>query len=259
MPARPVQSVSNTELYDRWAEVYDTDGNILQSIDDQLLPALLTEAFSQRPADEKISLTELGCGTGRNTSKLVQAPYTSQIRSVTALDLSAAMLEIAAANVAAANQSSREDGRGTSVRFVQYDALHPSLEPETAELVLSTLVLEHLPLDVFFKTVRSFLNPNPRFGGGLVVLTNMHADMGRQSQAGFVDIQTGEKIRGTSFVYEIHEVVQEAERWGFEVVGDVQERMVHEEDVASGVVGERGRKWVGVNVWFGCILRLQGL
>ena len=87
----------------------------------------------------------------------------------------------------------------------------------------------------------------------------MHAEMGRLGQAGFVDETSGVKVRGQSFVYEIEEVLEEGKRWGFEVVGKVQERGVKEENVGEGrVVGERGRKWIGVKCWFGMVLRLSG-
>ena len=85
----------------------------------------------------------------------------------------------------------------------------------------------------------------------------MHADMGRISQAGFLDEDTGEKIRGDSFIYEIEEILEEARKWGFILEGEVQEREVREEDVGEGrLLGKRGRKWVSIKVWFGMVLRL---
>lgn len=132
----------------------------------------------------------------------------------------------------------------------------------TADLVISTLVLEHLPLDVFFKTVRGFM----REEGGVLVLTGMHAEMGRRSRAGFVDVDKsgGErKVQGSSFVYEVEEVLVEGKKWGFAVDGEVGERAVCEEDVGedlegSALLGKRGRKWVGCKVWFGCVMRFEG-
>jgi len=92
-----------------------------------------------------------------------------------------------------------------------------------------------------------------------VVITNMHAEMGRKSQAGFMDEETGSKVQGESFVYEVEEVLEEARRWGFELVGDVGERGVGLEDLETSVVGERGKKWVGVKCWFGMVLKLEGV
>lgn len=91
-----------------------------------------------------------------------------------------------------------------------------------------------------------------------MVITNMHAEMGRKSQAGFVDEETGNKVRGESFVYEINEVLEEARRWGFELVGEVGERGVEMEDLEKGVIGHRGKKWVGLKCWFGMVLEMKG-
>jgi SAM-dependent methyltransferase len=281
-PSRPIKSVTNAELYNRWAkvcaytihfyvmrvlgltsqQVYDTDGNILQSIDDLMLPALLDQVFALLPPDLPITITELGCGTGRNTVKLISPSLPSpQITSIAALDLSPGMLAVAKErcqnyiSTKAANKISAPP----VVDFHDFDALNPesSLEIEAlqgkADIVLSTLVLEHLPLDVFFRTVQSFLK-----AGGYFLLTNMHADMGNISQAGFVDEVTGEKIRGHSFAHEISEVIDEGSKWGFEVVGEVGERAIEADDLGV-VVGERGKKWVGIKVWFGFVMRLSAV
>lgn len=122
-------------------------------------------------------------------------------------------------------------------------------------MVLSTLVLEHLSLDVFVRTIRSLLKKD----GGYAVITNMHAEMGRVSQAGFVDGETGKKVRGESCVYEVQEVLGEAKRWGFELVGEIEERGVRQDDIGEGkLMSERGRKWIGTKCWFGFVLRLPG-
>ena len=84
----------------------------------------------------------------------------------------------------------------------------------------------------------------------------MHAEMGRKGQAGFVDEATGIKVRGTSYNYEVGEVVEEGRNWGFSVIGELVERGVEESDVGR-VVGERGRKWVGCRCWFGVVMRFE--
>jgi hypothetical protein len=144
--------------------------------------------------------------------------------------------------------------------FNEFDALHPAKFPlvapllGTADLVLSTLVLEHLPLSQFFRAVKGLLKPGP----GYLVLTNMHADMGRRGQAGFVDEATGEKIRGDSYVYEVQEVLEEGRKWGFDLEGPVFERGVGEEDVGDGrLLGPRGKKWIGCMCWFGFVMKLE--
>jgi SAM-dependent methyltransferase len=240
-------------------KVYDTDGNILQSIDDLMLPALIDHVFALVPSDLPITITEVGCGTGRNTVKLLSPKFSlPQISSIAALDLSPGMLTVAkerCGNYLTANASGSLLAPPV-IKFYEFDALNqePSHEIKAlegkADLVLSTLVLEHLPIDVFFRAVKLFLKPT----GGYVLLTNMHAEMGRISQAGFLDESTGEKIRGHSYAHEISEVIEEGGKWGFEVVGEVGERVIQQTDVGT-IVGERGKKWIGVNVWYGFVMR----
>jgi SAM-dependent methyltransferase len=259
--SRPIQSVSNTELYNRWAKVYDTDGNILQAIDDHLLPSLLASLSPKFPSSSALTVTELGAGTGRNTLKLLD-PATSRllIAKIHALDLSPGMLDVARERC---STSIGETGTEMpKVDFLEYDAINPSVFPAVraiegkADVVLSTLVLEHLPLSTFFGAAKSFLKEDR----GYLVLTNMHAHMGSLSQAGFVDEETGEKIRGSSYNYEIAEVLEEAKKWGFVLEGITQEREVGEEDVGEGrLLGGRGKKWIGVKVWFGMVLSLDGV
>jgi SAM-dependent methyltransferase len=269
-PSRPVQSVTNIELYNRWAKVYDTDGNILQALDDALLPSLLSNAFSLISSTtgtipSPITITELGAGTGRNTVKLLDPFLPVPIARIVALDLSLSMLEIARQRCKKFTSTLPTTTPGSKVPeigFYEFDALHPSAFPSAnavegqADLVLSTLVLEHLPLPIFFSTAKKLLKKE----GGYFVVTNMHAEMGGKSQAGFMDEGTGEKVRGDSFVYEIEEVLEEGSKWGFEVVGPpVGERDVREEDVGEErLLGKRGMKWIGVKCWFGFVMRFGG-
>ena len=148
------------------------------------------------------------------------------------------------------------------VHFYGFDAFTPSNFPDVkkevegnADVILSTLVLEHLPISTFFKAAKSLLKES----GGCIVLTNMHAEMGRISQAGFVDGVTGDKIQGHSFVYEVQEVLEEGAIWGFVLEGAVGEREVRKEDIGEGkLLGARGKKWIGIKVWFGLVFRFKG-
>ncbi|TVY59482.1 putative methyltransferase [Lachnellula cervina] len=260
MASKPIHSIPTKDLYARWAKVYDSDGNILQSIDDHFLPSLLTQGFSL-VTSSPITITELGAGTGRNTVKLLQPREGVKIETLNALDLSPEMLSLAKSRCSAPSTST--SAPSPKVDFYEFDALQPSLFPEVqalegkAGLVLSTLVLEHLPLKTFFETAKRLLKPN-----GVLVMTNMHADMGRLSRAGFTDIDTESgnvkvKVQGDSFVYEIEEVLEVGREEGFEMLGEMLQRGVGEGDVGV-TVGERGVKWVGVSVWFGCVMRLGG-
>ncbi|OBT72909.1 hypothetical protein VF21_07767 [Pseudogymnoascus sp. 05NY08] len=251
-PTRQIASVSTAELYHRWAKVYDTDGNILQTTDDLCLPPLLANFLSLLPPTNA-KITELGCGTGRNTAKLLLPPSSTMLSSIHALDLSPSMLGIARQRCSSITAGSIAPTPSTE--FHVFDALSGAAPPDEAcgaNGVLSTLVLEHLPLYIFFGSVKKLLAKE----GGYLLVTNMHEEMGRRGQAGFVDVESGEKVRGVSFVYSIEEVLEEGRKWGFEVVGGVGERAVVEEDLK--VLGERGGKWVGCKVWFGGMFRFVG-
>jgi SAM-dependent methyltransferase len=255
---------------------YDTDGNILQAIDDTEIPSLLTQFFTllstTNPSPSNgLKITELGCGTGRNTSKLLHPPFISQIASIHGLDLSPEMLQMAqkrCSTLLSLPSPAIGPASPPTLTFHIYDALSQTPIPEEAQAadgIISTLVLEHLPLPVFFRTAASLLRKSPSSANapnrpGYLLLTNMHSEMGSRSQAGFVDDATGAKVCGESFVYSVDEMLREAERWGFSLVGGsgVRERGVGEGDLEAGVVGKRGWKWVGCKVWFGCVLRFGG-
>lgn len=106
---------------------------------------------------------------------------------------------------------------------------------------------------MFFRIIKTLLNPQ----GGVLVLTNMHAELGRRSQAGLM-LEEGVKLQGESSVYEVEKVVGE---------GEVAEREVREGDLkgskrglgdSGGVVDRwRGEKWVGCKVWFGFVMRFD--
>lgn len=254
----PVQHIATQEAYDQWAAVYDSDGNMLQAIDDielaKLLPYFL-ELVQDSTSTPTISLLDLGCGTGRNTRKLLDAALRQgRISTAIGLDFSKGMLDIAAEKL-----RGYSDGR---VRLEQCDCF-PTVNDPTAfpvpavpgltpiNGVISTLVLEHVPLKAYFSTLASILVP-----GGLALITNMHSDMGAKSQAGFVN-KDGVKVRGSSFAHTVQETVDEARRAGFQVE-HVMERMMTKDHVESGAVGERGWKWVGVKVWYDLVLRKVG-
>ncbi|KAI9792702.1 MAG: hypothetical protein M1816_001801 [Peltula sp. TS41687] len=275
---RPTIYLPTVEAYDRWAEVYDTDDNMLQAIDTRelgsLLPSYLALVQTSTPQQQQqqLKIVDLGCGTGRNTLRLFEllnADATQpMVAVVVGLDASAKMLDVARRRwdeLCGGSFGKQGKKQRHEVTFEVFDAISataveagedaddvddrcsiPSVARD-ADGVLSTLVLEHLPLDVFFRTVHGMLKD-----GGYLLLTNMHHQMGALSQAGFVDPLSGEKIRPQSFVYRVDQVLEEAERWGMRLVGEVRERGVREEDV--DVLGSRGRKWVGTMVWFGMIL-----
>jgi SAM-dependent methyltransferase len=268
----PVQHIPTQQAYDQWADVYDTDGNMLQSIDDLELSTLLPETLSTvvsagvrdtasanaSPSNNRLTLIDLGCGTGRNTAKLLSYDWPSErLINIIGLDFSQCMLDVAAKKLQGAIPEKRRSS--IELRLWQCDCfptvsdktaspVPPAENLETADAVISTLVLEHVPLKDYFATLAALVRQD-----GYAFVTNMHSEMGRISQAGFVNAQ-GVKVRGQSFAHTPQEAVDEARRAGFEVI-ELKERRVEESDIESGLVGKRGRKWVGVMVWFGLVLR----
>ena len=172
--------------------------------------------------------------------------------TIICLDASPKMLDIAIKRLD--DRMTALDDTSTKAKAFQaivYDMLSSDPLPRSAleaDALISTLVLEHIPLFEFFRTLSQILKP-----GGFALVTNMHSEMGAISQAGFVDPETGEKLRPKSYNHRVEEVIAEARRQDFQVVGNVEERVMDEETAET--LGERAKKWIGVTVWFGVCFR----
>ncbi|KAJ5852438.1 uncharacterized protein N7529_011823 [Penicillium soppii] len=273
--SQSTQYVNTVEAYDKWAEVYDTDGNFLQRLDTiemrSLLPRFLdcvkTHVQDQsETGTSKPSLVDLGCGTGRNTIQLLDilSANKTDTFNVVGLDASPGMLEVARGAIkeyATKREIPQEVSLGIIdlLQPVSLPHLPPSLGKGAAG-VISTLVLEHIPLALFFVAASAIMRP-----GGYLLVTNMHAEMGMRSQAGFTDPQSGVKIRPTSYCHTIPEVLEAAQDAGFSVqeISGASENGDHGDgvlvrgvDESLGLVlGPRAKKWVGVKVWFGVCFR----
>ncbi|TLD16451.1 uncharacterized protein PgNI_00648 [Pyricularia grisea] len=245
--ANNIKYLPTVEAYNQWAKIYDTDGNFLQAIDDiemkRLFPAFVSSINKSKPW----RLVDLGCGTGRNTALLLGLEDVQ----VVALDASPGMLEIAKVRLEKLHRGDATDQNLLETLTLKvFDLINSSTIPEeakNADGIISTLVVEHIPLPNFFRQVSQMLKP-----GGVLLLTNMHSDMGAISQAGFVDETTGEKVRPTSYAHTMESVMEEAAKWGLKPTGEPQclrERMVTQEMVEY--LGPRSQKWVGIKCWFG--------
>ena len=243
-----IRFLDPTSAYDLWSEVYDIDGNFLQALDTVEMRTLLPKMQSWISSPPPWKIVDLGCGTGRNMTRLLNIPASTVI----GLDASPKMLEIARSKIDEhMAQISKGSEAAQAAQLKQYNLLGSDHIPPcalNADALISTLVLEHVPLPTFFEKASQILKSN-----GVALVTNMHSDMGAISQAGFVDPKTGEKVRTQSFAHHLDDVIAEAQRHGFEVVGDILERVVDEE--MSEVLGVRARKWIGVMVWFGVCFR----
>jgi ubiquinone/menaquinone biosynthesis C-methylase UbiE len=202
--------------YDRWAAVYDRDGNPLQALE---VPAVRAAVGNPHG----LSVLDLGCGTGRHALWLAEAGA-----AVTAVDFSEGMLA----------EARRKPG-ADAVRFVAHDLSRPLPFPDGAfDLVVSGLVLEHLAdLDLFFREARRVLK-----SGGRAVVSAMHPAMFlKGAQARFTDPESGEVVQPGSYPHQVGEFVMAAVRAGFRLEG-VEERAP---DAALAARVSRAAKYVG--------------
>ncbi len=183
--------------YDRWAIVYDHDGNPLPALEEPIVRAGIGDPSG-------LHVLDLGCGTGRHALWLTKAGA-----SVVAVDFSTGMLAEA-----------RSKAGAESVGFLQHD-LHDRLPfaAQEFDLIVSGLVLEHLrDLDFFFTDTLRVLKP-----GGRAVVSAMHPAMFlRGSQARFTDPESGQLIQPGSLVSSLSDLLMGAIRAGFQF-GNVEE------------------------------------
>ena len=169
--------------YDRWAEVYDHDGNPLPVLEEGPVRRALGEVAG-------LEVLDLGCGTGRHALWLARASS-----KVTAVDFSSEMLEQA-----------RSKPGAERVRFLEHD-VHARLPFESARFdrVVSGLVLEHIgDLGHFYSEARRVLRP-----GGLGVFSTLHPSMFlRGSRARFVDPESGESVYPGSNDHTLSDLIQ---------------------------------------------------
>jgi len=109
------------EAYQLWAPEYDSAPNPLFCLEERYLTPLLNSAAHR-------DVVDLGCGTGRWLEKICAL----QPRSLTGVDLSAAMLQ----------QASKRLGR--RARLVQEDCLQTTLGADSADWILSSFLLSYV-------------------------------------------------------------------------------------------------------------------
>lgn len=153
-PRIPVSLPETLRAYDTWAPAYDTFDNPLVAMTEHAL-----DAAPLRLAGRHV--VELGCGTGRNAARVLAAGAASYL----GVDGSEGMLARARQGPAAA------DGR---VRLLHADLGGPlPLAPGSAQAVLVTLVLEHVPhLLPLFAEVQRLLAP-----GGTCRFVEIHPSL----------------------------------------------------------------------------------
>jgi malonyl-CoA O-methyltransferase len=201
--------------YDRWAAVYDHDGNALVALEEPVVRALIDDASG-------LNVLDLGCGTGRHALWLASIGA-----SVTAVDFSKEMLA----------EARRKSG-AEAVRFVVHDLHTPLPFGAEFDLVVSGLVLEHLhDLNGFFAEARRVLKSD-----GRAVISGMHPAMClRGAQARFTDPTTGEKVQPGSLPHSVGAFVMAAVRAGFQLLDVIE----HAPDEEFATRWPRAAKYIG--------------
>jgi len=177
-----IEHLTTREGYDRWAAVYDTDGNPLIAMEEPEVDRLVGDIAGREVLD-------VGCGTGRHALRFAAAGA-----RVTAIDFSEEMLRKAQAKPGAAG-----------VRFVVHDLAEPLPFPAASfDRVVCGLVVDHIAdLAGLFAELRRVCAPN-----GRVVVSVMHpAMMLRGTQARFHDPDTGKEVRPASVANQISDYV----------------------------------------------------
>jgi len=133
--------MSIRNAYNQWSETYDNDENLTRDLDQDVTRNQLGDSRFD-------SVLEIGCGTGKNTSFLVQIG-----RVVQAVDFSPGMIRKARTKVQAEN-----------VSFSLMDIREPwYYDDESFDLIVCNLVLEHIrDLSPIFSEAARTLHRNGR-------------------------------------------------------------------------------------------------
>lgn len=216
-----IKSTSNRAGYDRWADFYDSYPNPTVAMDERYFPD------SWKHLSDK-DILEIGCGTGRHTSKLLM-----QNNRVTGIDISRGMLEVARKHL-------------LNVKLIEGDFMsYENFSAQSFDAVVTSLVIEHIEdVSTFFKRVDYVLREK-----GQCFLSEIHpikaASGGR---AYFKDPQTVEKTYLTSHPHSEEVIEQAASRAGFQCL--VKKDLKGEEFL--GEINDEWKKYLGqpmVKIW----------
>lgn len=191
--AEAVEVVDTREGYDRWAEVYDGEGNPLIALEEPEVDGLLGDVRGLQVAD-------IGCGTGRHVLRLL-----AQGAKVVGLDFSEGMLGRARAKLPP----------GAAVHLLVHDLGRPlPLADASCDRVLCALVLDHVEaLEALFREMKRVCRPD-----GAIVATVMHpAMLLRGVEARFRDPRNGRETRPRSQPHQVSAYVNAVSRAGLRV------------------------------------------
>lgn len=185
----PLHRVSNREGYDRWASFYDAYPNPTVAADEEAFPRVWSRLRGVR-------VLEIGCGTGRHTSKLVE-----QGNEVVGIDASREMLRIARERV----------GEHRVTLICDDFVASTALEEASFDGAITSLVLEHIDdLDLVTRKIARVLRP-----GGQWFLSEIHpARTAKGTFAHFRDPSNGQDVHLTSYAHSAESIECAAARAG---------------------------------------------
>lgn len=193
------------QAYNTWASQYDTNKNKTRDLEAQAL----REMLANHPFG---SCLEIGCGTGKNTTWLME-----RCRRVTAVDFSGGMLARA-----------KEKITSGEVEFMQGDITAPwTFRERRYDLVTFSLVLEHIhDLDHIFRETAGSLNE-----GGYVYIGELHPFKQYSGTKARFDTEDGRQVL-ECFTHHISDFVLTAKKYGLEL-RDMNEHF--DEDDRTGI------------------------
>lgn len=256
MAGTEIRSLPVEELYSIWSTSYDLEGRVnnLRGLDDTELETLLPKftsllVKSHSSSTPPLRIVDFGCGTGRNTLKLMAMLPGAEIIG---LDATPAMLEVAERRCNEASAELPENLRPGSLFFKVYNPLEKKTGeatpvPGQAQGLIGTLVIEHLPIAEFFKMCSELVAP-----GGYVLATNAHEELARITHGSIVDPETGARLWSESHIHTNEAVKEEGAKWGFDLV-EIQEGIPKDPNVVGFMRGHCD----GVKCWVGFVLRRQ--
>jgi len=203
--------------YDRWAASYD-------HIDNPLIAATAWVMDRAPLGCKGLEVVELGCGTGRNAPRVLEAGA----RSYTGVDGSRGMLDVARARI--------DDPRASWIEIDLHVAWSP---PRTFGFAIVVLVLEHLTeLDSLARSLASSVR-----SGGRLRIIDLHPE--RIAAGAVAHFQDGETdVTFPSIAHPIETLREALDRAGFTV--EVREWPAEDTMIADvpRVAKHRGRPLV---------------
>jgi ubiquinone/menaquinone biosynthesis C-methylase UbiE len=195
-------TVPTRQGYDRWSEVYDSDGNPLVALEEPEVIRMMGEVRG-------LTIADVGTGTGRHALRFASAGA-----RVVGVDFSLAMMERA-----------RAKPNADRIAFICADCLRLPLPGSSFDRVISGLVAEHVPaLEPYLAELARVCRR-----GGFVIVTTLHPAMNLEGvRARFNDPVTGTRVYPAGRDYRISDFMMAAKRTGLDFDELVERAMTAE-------------------------------